>query len=50
MDTTLHDLDTSLAPATPQKWTSKAILRVGDQRIGQGERRGEHRHRRLIQI
>ena len=36
MDTTLHDLDTSLAPATPQKWTSKAILRVGDQRIGQG--------------
>lgn len=36
MDTTLHDLDTSLAPAAPQKWTSNAILRVGDQCIGQG--------------
>ena len=29
-------MDTSLAPAAPQKWTSNAILRVGDQCIGQG--------------
>jgi len=28
-------LDTTPAPATAQKWTYKAIFRVGDQRAGQ---------------
>lgn len=35
MDTTPNYLDTTPAPATPQKWTYKAIFRIGDQRIGQ---------------
>ena len=34
-DSTPNYLDTTPAPATPQKWTYKAIFRVGDQRIGQ---------------
>lgn len=32
---TLPDLGTTLAPATPPKWTSNAILRVADPCIGQ---------------
>jgi hypothetical protein len=32
-DSTPNYLDTT--PATAQKWTYKAIFRVGDQRIGQ---------------
>lgn len=34
-DTTPDYLDTTPAPATPAKWTYKAIFRVGDQRVGQ---------------
>ena len=30
MDTTPNYLDTTPAPATPQKWTYKAIFRIGD--------------------
>lgn len=35
MDTMLHDLDFTLATAIPPKWTSHAILPVGDQSISQ---------------
>ena len=34
-DTTPDYTDTTPAPATPTKWTYKAIFRVGDQRVGQ---------------
>ena len=34
-DTTPDYLDTFPVPATPAKWTYKAIFRVGDQRVGQ---------------
>lgn len=35
MNTTPNYLDTTAAPTTPQRWTYKAIFRVGDQRVGQ---------------
>ena len=34
-DTTPDYLDTTPMPATPEKWSYKAIFRVGDQRVGQ---------------
>ena len=34
-DTTPNYEDTAPWPATPTKWTYKAIYRVGDQRVGQ---------------
>ena len=34
-DTTPNNVDTAPPPATGQKWTYKAIYRVGDHRVGQ---------------
>ena len=34
-DTTPGYTDSTPLPATPAKWTYKAIFRVGDQRVGQ---------------
>ncbi len=34
-DTTPDNTGTTPFPATAQKWTDKAIYRVGDQRVGQ---------------
>jgi len=34
-DSTPNYVDTASFPATPTKWTYRAIYRVGDQRVGQ---------------